>query len=110
VDVTNHYWDSTKNRLVQDWRRLTLKKPNGKTYDLSDGLTVFGLEWTDTYMRIYVNNKLFQEITQHIPKHPMHLILGMGLGGAAGNPNRKTPFPSTYEVDYVRVYKKNTKP
>ncbi len=110
VSVSNYYWDSTKNAIVHDWRQINLKDKDRKTFDLADSFNVFGLEWTDSFLRIYLNNELFQEINQHVPKNPMHLILGMGLGGAAGKPNRRTPFPSTYEIDYVRVYKKQTIP
>ena len=110
VDVTNHYSDSTKTKVLQDWRRVSLKKANGKDFDLADGLNVFGFEWTDNLVRVYLNNQLLQEINQNVPTTPMNLVLGMGVGGSAGKPNRRTPFPSTYEIDYVRVYKKNKAP
>lgn len=51
---------------------------------------------------IYRETKLF-------PSEPMPIILNLAIssGSYCNPPNSNTPFPSTFEIDYIRVYKKN---
>jgi beta-glucanase (GH16 family) len=38
----------------------------------------------------------------------MFILVNLALGGGwAGEPNAETPFPSDFEVDYVRVWEKS---
>ncbi|MBK5284954.1 MAG: glycoside hydrolase family 16 protein [Bacteroidia bacterium] len=38
------------------------------------------------------------------PRDPMTVILNLALQSGDGSPNGKTPFPSFFEIDYVRVW------
>ena len=38
------------------------------------------------------------------PRDPMVVILNLALQTGDGKPNTKTPFPSSFEIDYVRVW------
>ncbi|MBO0880957.1 MAG: glycoside hydrolase family 16 protein [Mycobacterium sp.] len=39
---------------------------------------------------------------------PMYLIFNTAIGGSfPGNPDATTPFPQSYDIDYVRVYQSN---
>lgn len=41
-----------------------------------------------------------------IPMKQMNLIFGMGIQNGGSSPNETTPFPSTFEIDYVRFYER----
>lgn len=42
-------------------------------------------------------------------RKPFYLIMNLALGGQKGGPLKNTPFPSRFEVDYVRVYQRAPK-
>jgi beta-glucanase (GH16 family) len=46
-------------------------------------------------------------LTQHIPTKPMYLIMNLAVGGDwPGAPSKYTKFPAYFNIDYVRIYKK----
>lgn len=72
---------------------------------------VFGIEWGENYINYYVDDVLYNQITQNDVKgewvfnKPFYIILNMAVGGnLPGSPNAETVFPQTMTVDYVRVY------
>jgi len=79
---------------------------------LWDGWNVFGFEWTDTALRLYINGFLVDENTNpaamtEFNSHKWYVIINNSVqrGG-----NGRTGFePSTFEVDYLKVWKKNIK-
>ena len=39
-----------------------------------------------------------------VPYEPMYLVMNLAVGGAyPGPPDSRTPFPATFEIDYVRM-------
>jgi beta-glucanase (GH16 family) len=42
---------------------------------------------------------------QGIPELPVYWMINGWVGGWVGTPNDTTPFPNTFEVDYVRIYR-----
>lgn len=42
---------------------------------------------------------------QGIPNLPVYWMINGWVGGWVGAPTERTPFPTTFEVDYVRVYR-----
>ncbi|WP_321519254.1 family 16 glycosylhydrolase [uncultured Bacteroides sp.] len=79
---------------------------------------VYGLEWTETRIRAYVDGELYFTFSNdgtgnkntwpfNVPFYlKLNLAIGGNWGGVMGVDTQI--FPSTYEVDYVRVYQKNT--
>ncbi len=72
---------------------------------------VFAVEWGSNFIRFYVDDTFYQEITpRNLPgnwvfDHPFFVILNVAVGGNyVGWPLSTTPFPQTMLVDYVRVY------
>jgi beta-glucanase (GH16 family) len=105
--ISNHYWDEQKKKIDTQWRIVYPRNPNdGKQIDMAENFHIYGIEWLSDKVVIYMDNVPIFEITTNVPQLPMGLILSMGTGGIDGKPNRKTVFPSTLYIDYVRVYKK----
>jgi beta-glucanase (GH16 family) len=77
----------------------------------------FALDWQPTYLRYYVDGVLRHEVTDptHIPQVPMYLLANLAVGGTflgpgQNQPEAGTPFPATFELDYLRVWTKATAP
>ncbi len=82
----------------------------------ADDFHVFAMEWEAGVIRWYVDGALYQTQTQWrsdggpFPApfdQPFHLVLNLAVGGKwPGAPDAKTVFPQRFEVDYVRVYRR----
>jgi beta-glucanase (GH16 family) len=103
--ANNYYWDAKRKKIRCDCKRIWPIYPDGNTIDVTEIFHVYGVEWTEKYIRYYFDNQLVREIKKNIPKNPMGLILGMGL-----YPNENPPeaaLPAHFMIDYVRIFKKN---
>ena len=74
---------------------------------------VYALEWTAEEMKFYVDGKLHLTFKNdgkgydHWPfDAPFYLKFNMAWGGNMGGKTDLSGLPATYEVDYVRVFKK----
>lgn len=79
--------------------------------DFSDDYHVFGLSWDQGTIRWYVDGierrTAFVEI-RYIPSEPMYLLLNLQVGGVyPGDPDETIPFPSDFDIDYVRVWERD---
>jgi len=85
------------------------------------GFHIFGIEWGPEYINFYVDDVLYNQVTQDdIPDHPVYgkpffnnkpfyIIINLAVGGSFGGPpNSQSVFPQAMLVDYVRVYKNNS--
>lgn len=78
-----------------------------------DGFHLYAVEWEPTQLRFYVDNTLHFTVneisTRPIFENPMNIILNLAVGGDfGGDPNGTTVFPQLMDVDYVRVWQKQT--
>ena len=110
VNAAIHYGDSWPNNT---WSESTRVLPAGQTIA---SFHTYALEW-DTAgtpaMRWYVDDVLYATKTLWWSSggaypapfdKPFHMLLNLAVGGNyVGSPNGSTPFPSTMQVDYVRV-------
>jgi beta-glucanase (GH16 family) len=68
---------------------------------------VYALEWDENEIRWYVDDTLGFSSRKGIPNEPMYLIINLAIGGDwPGEPNEFTPFPSSFEIDFVKIYEK----
>ncbi|MCF7974755.1 MAG: glycoside hydrolase family 16 protein [Phycisphaerae bacterium] len=78
---------------------------------------IWRMDWDDQAIRLYLDDALLNTIEldktinqtpdQANPfKEPHYLIVNLALGGTNGGDPNDTPFPSLYEIDYVRVYQR----
>lgn len=80
-----------------------------KTADLSAGWHVYGVEWSAEAIVWYLDGVEVWRLTdvEKIPAEPMYLLLNLAVGGNwPGAPDNTTPFPATFEIDYVRAWKR----
>ena len=74
--------------------------------DFSAGFHVFGLEWRPDAIIWTIDGVEHKRHTgDGIPQVPMYVILNLAIGGGwPGAPDATTPFPASYQIDYVRAY------
>lgn len=80
---------------------------------------LWAMEWTPSYIHLYLDGALMTSVDlsrTHDPRYggfnpfhqPAFMILNQAIGGQSGGNPEHTKFPSRFEVDYVRVYQRNS--
>jgi beta-glucanase (GH16 family) len=97
------------NHKIGTQKTSTLKISNAETE-----FHVYGLEWTETRIRGFVDGELYFTFSNDGTGNkktwpfnaPFYLKLNLAIGGDWGGAMGVDTqiFPSTYEIDYVRVY------
>jgi beta-glucanase (GH16 family) len=73
--------------------------------DLSLEFHTYGLDWEPDRLTWYVDGVERFSTTQNVPHEPMFLLINLAVGGDwPGPPDHKTPFPSEFDINYVRVF------
>jgi beta-glucanase (GH16 family) len=76
---------------------------------------IWRMDWTAQKISLYVDDFLMNSIPVDSLvnangvnpfRQPQYILLNLALGGDNGGDLSQTPFPSKYEIDYVRVYQK----
>ena len=111
---TYHFFD-----IPAGWQLVS--SPSFPVYaaDWTEGFHTFGMAWSPRKITWYVNGVETHSITDQsvhpsgrkytIPTQAMYLIANLAVGGNwPGDADETTPFPATYELDYIRAYKKRT--
>jgi beta-glucanase (GH16 family) len=86
--------------------------------DWSHQFHIWRMDWDENRIQLYVDNQLLNDVdlsktinqdgTSINPFHqPHYLIVNLAIGGQGGDPSA-TEFPAKYEVDYIRVYRKES--
>jgi beta-glucanase (GH16 family) len=78
--------------------------------DFAAGWHTIGMNWQPDSITWYVDGVQRRapfDNAAAIPDMPMYLIMNLAVGGTwPGYPDATTPFPSTFKVDWVRVWQK----
>ncbi len=77
--------------------------------DFSAGWHTYAIDWQPDVIIWYVDGieRWRYTDTAHIPAEPMYLLANLAVGGDwPGAPDASTPFPSYFEIDYVRVWQR----
>jgi beta-glucanase (GH16 family) len=76
--------------------------------DFSADFHTFSVDWSPSAIRWYVDGverRAAYRDASTIANEPMYLVANLQIGGSwPGDPDRSTPFPADYQIDYVRVY------
>ena len=102
---TYHYFDIENN-----WNLISTPSFPSLSADWTKDFHTFGMAWTPTEIVWYVDGDETKRITDSeyiIPNQAMHLLANLAVGGNwPGSPDESTQFPATFEIDYIRAYKK----
>ncbi len=75
--------------------------------DMSSGWHTFAVDWRPRAIIWYVDGIERWRFTNasRLPSEPMYLLANLAVGGDwAGAPDSSTPFPSYFEIDYIKVW------
>jgi beta-glucanase (GH16 family) len=77
------------------------------------------MDWTETEISLFVDDQLLNRVdvdslynrdgSGFNPfRQPHYMLLNLAMGGMNGGDPSETPFPNRFEIDYVRVYQKQS--
>ena len=79
--------------------------------DLSAGFHTYGVDWEPNYLKFYFDGNLVYTVTDTsaiAQSANMYLLLDMAVGGWPGEPPSWAAFPTSMQVDWVRVWQSPT--
>lgn len=116
--LANACW-GTDRRWTARWDSVKKPVKSFNDRDWDKRFHVWRMIWDETTIELYVDDLLINtiDLSEAVnpnkdwgPEKPFHqphyLLLNLALGGDQGGDVTNTPFPSRYEIDYVRVYQK----
>ena len=75
--------------------------------DFSADFHTFGVLWDPDVLVWYVDGVERYRATVNIPSHTSYLIANLAVGGTWPDPpDSTTPFPSYYDIDYIKVWQR----
>lgn len=78
-------------------------------FDMSEDFHVYGFDWDETSMRLYIDGQLFAAYDQSV-QYPMLTLLGLyekrHLTGWSGPFDGAVPYPKKFIIDYWRAYQR----
>ncbi len=110
----NAAWAGPDGKIVWDTGAFPFEHFLEAQPDWADRFHVWKMDWTEDYIRLYMDGQLLNEINiknaEYLdgfnPFHqPQYILLNLAIGSNGGDPS-ETTFPRKYLVDYVRVYQK----
>ena len=120
--LANACWGSDKRwTAVWDSAVIPFTHFTDKDPAWSDKFHIWSMDWTQQYIRLYLDDELLNEIdlsktfnqgytgntenpfTNTVPGFGHYLLLNLAIGSNGGTPD-VTQFPLRYYIDYVRVY------
>ena len=99
---TIHYcaFDGARRSSSGTWRGAV---------DYTKDFHIYELEWEPDSIRWFIDGNRIHATASGIPHKPHYLILNTAVGGGwPGNPDSTTVFPQYHDIDYVRVYAKES--
>ncbi|WP_440877360.1 glycoside hydrolase family 16 protein [Thalassotalea sp. PLHSN55] len=115
--LANAAWAKAKNEKPKwDSVKTPMSEFNDPNWD--EKFHLWRMDWDKDFIHMYLDGKLLNTIDLskavnpegRFPKQPFqqphYLLLNLAIGGSAGGDPSQTPFPSKYEIDFVRVYQK----
>lgn len=105
VHMTVHYG--------QDWPNNLSSTGSWVAPDFSADYHTFAVQWSPERIIWYVDGveRKRYETAANIPAKPMYILANLAVGGTwPGSPNATTPFPSYYDIDYIKVWRSDSTP
>ena len=107
IKTTIHDWSPPAMRPTWAWKY----KDNHLPFRLADDFHVFGAEWGEDYLKVFLDGKLVAEVTQDelgtdwVLNNPMEVWLDSEIFKWLGVPH-KEELPVDFEIEYLRVWQK----
>jgi beta-glucanase (GH16 family) len=75
--------------------------------NFSAGWHTFAVDWEPGSLTWYVDGVARFHTSNNVTSTPQYLVANLAVGGGwPGNPDATTPFPSSLQIDYIRVWQK----
>lgn len=114
--LANAAWGSEK-RWVPKWDDTRKPITDFNDPNWSKKFHIWRMDWDVDIIKLYVDEMLLNTIDlkktfnkdkegKNPFRQPHYIILNLAIGGSAGGDPSNTKFPAKFEVDYIRVYKK----
>ncbi len=100
---TYHYYDANGEL------RSTKSEPT-PGIDYTADFHTFAVDWSPGQLIFFVDgNEVHRVNDPKVSRQDMYVIANTAIGGWwPGSPDETTPFPGKYDIDYIRVYQRNT--
>jgi beta-glucanase (GH16 family) len=105
----------TTTRYQAKWDSITKTIASFNDPQWSSKFHVWRMDWDDTKIDLYVDDMLMNTTNladmlnpngQSPFRQPHYMLVNLAIGGINGGDPSATPFPTRYEVDYVRVFQR----
>lgn len=103
VDMFSHVF---KHPKLQKDKQIHGGRSWKTSWDPRDDFHVYGCEWNDKEIRWYIDGKLVASRENEYWHQPLDVLISFGVRSPLKSKPSKKGFPTTFEVDYVRVWKK----
>ena len=108
-----HYGHTYETSHYTDPKKFVFRDQNGNDVNLADQFLTYGIELTDSQIKMYVNNVQyatysFDPASYYKRPVPFNIRFGESASLISGNPSNCGSLPKEMLVDYVRLYRKNT--
>lgn len=116
--LANACW-GTERRWTAKWDSVKTPVDSFGDPHWDENFHVWRMDWNNERILLYVDDILLNTIdldetinpnTEWGPKNPFQqphfLLLNLAIGGDSGGDPSQTPFPTKYEIEYVRIYQK----
>jgi beta-glucanase (GH16 family) len=72
------------------------------TPDFTSDYHTYSFAWFSDHITFYLDGNELRTVYHHIPQVPMIMLANLAVG--IDYPDASTPFPSKFDIDYIRVY------
>ena len=117
--LANACW-GTDRRYNAKWDSVKTPLASFNNSHFEEQFHIWRMDWDPDRIQLFLDDQLLNtiDLSETInpdkswgPKNPFHqpqyLLLNLAIGGDNGGDPSQTPFPSKYEIDYVRVYQRS---
>jgi len=102
--------DPATARFGNRWGDEMTERSWGGSYGIGkepQDFHTFAIEWDEQKIVWFIDGRERFRSIEGIPHQPMYLALSLAVGGdIAHRPEDETKFPASFDIDYVRVYKR----
>ncbi len=74
-------------------------------WDPREGFHVYGCEWNEHQINWYIDGKLVNQAENKYWDRPLDVVMSFGVRDPLKNKPSEEGFPTTFQVDYIRVWK-----